>query len=96
MPEIRRDAVRVLRAAAADTGILARAARALPSFTHPALVAWAREDRVMPPEHARRLAGLLPDGQLAEVDDSYTLIPLDQPAKLAQLIREFTQASGTA
>jgi hypothetical protein len=39
---------------------------------------------------------LLPQGQPAEVDDSYTLIPLDQPARLAQLIREFTHASGTA
>ena len=29
-------------------------------------------------------------GQLVEVEDSYTLIPLDQPARLAQIIREFT------
>jgi pimeloyl-ACP methyl ester carboxylesterase len=47
----------------------------------------------MPPEHGRRLAKLLPQGKLAEVDDSYTLIPLDQPARLAQVIREFTGAS---
>jgi pimeloyl-ACP methyl ester carboxylesterase len=52
-------------------------------------------DRVMPPEHGRRLAGLLPQGQLAEIEDSYTLIPLDQPARLAQVIRNFTRASGT-
>jgi hypothetical protein len=31
----------------------------------------------------------LPQGRLAEVADSYTLIPLDQPARLAQLIRDF-------
>ncbi len=43
----------------------------------------------MPPEHGRRLAGLLPQGRLTEVDDSYPLIPLVQPAGLAQLIREF-------
>ena len=48
----------------------------------------------MPPEHGRRLAELLPHGQLVQVDDSYTLIPLDQPARLAQVIREFTHASG--
>jgi pimeloyl-ACP methyl ester carboxylesterase len=41
------------------------------------------------PEHGRCLAKLLPQGQLAEVDDSYTLIPLDQPARLGQLIRDF-------
>jgi hypothetical protein len=38
---------------------------------------------------ARRLAGLLPAGRLAEVAGGYTLIPLDQPAKLARLIRGF-------
>ena len=50
----------------------------------------------MPPEHGRRLAELLPHGRLVEIDDSYTLIPLDQPAPLAQVIREFTHATGTA
>ena len=94
-PEIRRDAVRMLRAAAADTHLLLDAADRLPGFDRPALVVWARGDRVMPPEHGRRLAGLLPQGQLAEIDDSYTLIPLDQPARLAQIIREFTHTPGT-
>jgi pimeloyl-ACP methyl ester carboxylesterase len=93
-PEIRRDAVRMLRAATADTHLLLEAAERLPGYGHPALVVWASRDRVMPPEHGRRLAELLPHGQLAEVEDSYTLIPLDQPARLAQIIREFTCASG--
>jgi pimeloyl-ACP methyl ester carboxylesterase len=56
-------------------------------------VVWASKDRVMPPEHGRRLADLLPQGRLVEVADSYTLIPLDQPARLAQVIREFTNTS---
>ena len=86
-PEIRRDTVRTLRAAAADTRFLLAAAERLPDFRRPALVAWASEDRVMPPEHGRRLAALLPQGQLTEIDDSYTLVPLDQPARLAQVIR---------
>jgi pimeloyl-ACP methyl ester carboxylesterase len=90
---IRRDTVKVLRAAAADSGVMLAAAERLPGFGQPVLVVWARGDRVMPPEHGRRLAKQLPQGQLAEVDDSYTLIPLDQPARLAQLIREFTLAS---
>jgi hypothetical protein len=34
------------------------------------------------------LAGLLPRGQLTEIGDSYTLIPLDQPARLARAIRD--------
>ncbi|OXM59946.1 alpha/beta fold hydrolase [Amycolatopsis vastitatis] len=87
---IRRDTVRVLRAAAASPGILLEAAERLPGFDRPALVVWATEDRVMPPEHGERLAALLPKGKLVEVADSYTLLPLDQPAELARLIREFT------
>ncbi len=94
-PEIRRDTVRTLRAAAADTHLLIDAAECLPRFQHPALIVWASGDRVMPPEHGPRLAELLPHGQLAQIDDSYTLIPLDQPTMLAQAIREFTKASGT-
>ena len=43
----------------------------------------------MPPEHGRRLAELLPQGRLVEIDDSYTLIPLDQPARLAAELRRF-------
>ncbi len=87
---IRRDTVRVLRAAAATPGILLEAAERLPAFDRPALVVWATEDRVMPPDHGRRLATLLPKGKLVEVADSYTLLPLDQPAEFARLIREFT------
>ncbi|MFF1597844.1 alpha/beta fold hydrolase [Streptomyces mirabilis] len=92
-PEIRRDAVRTLRAAAAGTGLLLAAAERLPRFDRPALVVWARGDRVMPPEHGRRLAALLPRGLLVEIDDSYTLVPLDRPTELARAIREFTRSS---
>jgi pimeloyl-ACP methyl ester carboxylesterase len=95
-PEIRRDTVRMLRAVFADTGVLLEAAQALPNFDRPVLVVWAGEDRVMPPEHGRRLAALLPQGRLVEVEDSYTLIPLDQPARLAQVIHEFAAARASA
>jgi len=91
-PEIRRDAVRMLRAAMSDTHLMLKAAEDLPGFNRPALVVWATGDRVMPLEHGRRLAELL-QAQLVEVADSYTLIPLDQPARLAQAVREFTRAS---
>jgi pimeloyl-ACP methyl ester carboxylesterase len=88
--EIRRDTVRVLRAAAADKHVMLEAAECLPTYDRPALVVWASQDRVMPPDHGRRLAELLPQGRLVEVPDTYTLIPLDQPAQLAQIIRDFT------
>jgi pimeloyl-ACP methyl ester carboxylesterase len=87
---IRRDAVRMLRAAGADPGFLLEPAGRLPAFDRPVLVVWASEDRVMPLEHGKRLAALLPQGKLVEVADSYTLLPLDQPAEFARLIRDFT------
>jgi hypothetical protein len=52
-PEIRRDTVRVLRAVAADTHLLFKAAECLPSLTHAALVIRASRDRARPPEHLK-------------------------------------------
>ncbi|MGI8418671.1 MAG: alpha/beta fold hydrolase [Nakamurella sp.] len=92
-PEIRRDTVRMLRAAMADRSLLLAAAERLSSFDRPTLVVWATEDKVMPPDHGRRLAALLPQARFVEVDDSYTLIPLDRPAVLASVIGEFTRAA---
>jgi pimeloyl-ACP methyl ester carboxylesterase len=89
--DIRRDTVRVLRAVSANRKLLLEAAERLPAYDRPALVVWAAGDRVMPPDHGRRLAELLPQGRLVEIDDTYTLIPLDQPTRLAQAIRSFTR-----
>jgi pimeloyl-ACP methyl ester carboxylesterase len=66
------------------------------SFDRPVLVAWASEDRVMPPEHGRRLAGLFPDARLVEIADSYTLVPEDQPEVLAGHLRDFTTGRGAS
>jgi pimeloyl-ACP methyl ester carboxylesterase len=89
--QIRRDTVRMLRAI--DGRAVAEATAATPSFHRPALVVWAAEDRVMPPEHGRRLAELLPDARLVEVADSYTLVPLDQPVSLAGAVRDFVMTT---
>ena len=86
--EIRRDLRKYVRSAAQGRRELLAAAEALRFFDRPALVAWASEDRLMPIEHGRRLAALLPQGRLVEIADSYTLIPEDQPAKLTTHIRE--------
>jgi pimeloyl-ACP methyl ester carboxylesterase len=68
---------------------LLEAAEALPSFDRPALVVWAVQDRMMPREHGRRLAELLPQGRLLEIDDSCTLIAEDQPEQLSAALRAF-------
>jgi pimeloyl-ACP methyl ester carboxylesterase len=87
--QIRRDLLKYLRHY--DKRDLLAAAERLRSFDRPALVIWAAEDRVMPPEHGRRLAELLPHGRLIEIADSYTLIPEDQPGELARAIRRFVR-----
>jgi pimeloyl-ACP methyl ester carboxylesterase len=86
---IRRDLAKFIRTF--DGAAIERVPERLRSFDRPALVVWAKEDRVMPPEHGRRLAELLPQGRLVEVEDSYTLIPVDQPAVLARAIRDFVR-----
>jgi pimeloyl-ACP methyl ester carboxylesterase len=63
----------------------------LRAFDRPALVVWAVEDRVMPPEHGRRLAEILPQGRLVEIPDIYTLIPEDRPGELAGAIHGFVR-----
>ncbi|WP_327113217.1 alpha/beta hydrolase [Streptomyces sp. NBC_01341] len=72
---------------------LVRWADALRTFDRPALVVWASEDRVMPPAHGRRLAEMLPRGELVEIADSFTLIPEDQPQRLSEAIRAFVPLS---
>jgi len=88
--QIRRDLLKYLHNY--DKRDLFAAADCLRSFDRPALVVWAAEDRVMPPAHGRRLAALLPRARLVEIPDSYTLIPEDQPIRLAALIREFVSS----
>jgi pimeloyl-ACP methyl ester carboxylesterase len=90
---IRRDAVRVLRGMGANRRLLVDVAERFGDVAQPALIVWAGEDRVMPPEHGRRLAALLPAARLVEIADTYTLIPLDQPVALAEAIERFVGAS---
>jgi len=74
-----------------DRRVLLEAADRLRGFDRPALVAWAADDKLMPVEHGRRLAALLPQGRFVLVPDSRTLIPLDQPRALAGLVRELVR-----
>lgn len=78
--------------ASADAAALLDGTQRLRGFDRPSLVVWAREDRVMPPAHGARLAALLPQATLAEVDDSYTLMPLDRPDELVRLLRDFVRS----
>ncbi|MGW1026476.1 alpha/beta fold hydrolase [Streptomyces sp. NPDC002577] len=74
---------------------MSEAAEGLRSYDRPALVVWGRQDRMMPPEHGRRLAQLLPQGRLVELGECRTLIPLDRPDGLADAIRTFVRRTAT-
>lgn len=59
------------------------------SFRGPVLIVWAREDKPMPPAHAERVAEHFESSKLVWVDDSQTLVPIDQPGILTEHIRKF-------
>jgi pimeloyl-ACP methyl ester carboxylesterase len=67
------------------------AAERLRDFNRPALLAWAREDKFFKVKLAERLLERLPNGRLELIDDSYTFVPIDQPERLAELLREFVR-----
>lgn len=85
---VRRDVLAYCRTTF-DKAALIEATERLRDFTGPALVIWAPETNVMRREHGQGLTDLLPKGTLAEVDDAYVLIMLDQPERTADLISEF-------
>ncbi|WP_457031776.1 alpha/beta fold hydrolase [Kitasatospora sp. P5_F3] len=90
-PAIRRDLRKYVLSTPPRPDLLAWT-EALRTFDRPTLIAWATEDRVMPLAHAHRLAELLPQAELVEIPDSYTLIPEDQPTALIAHLRDFLSA----
>jgi pimeloyl-ACP methyl ester carboxylesterase len=67
-----------------DRAALVRDTEALARFAGEVLVLWSPDNRVMPPEHGRRLAGLFPAGRLVEIPGARVLSMLDEPAAVAR------------
>jgi pimeloyl-ACP methyl ester carboxylesterase len=86
-PAILRDARRYIRSTREGRRRLVAATRELGRFGGPVTVVWAAEDRVMPRSEGEKLAAGFPRSRLVIVDDSYVLVPLDQPERLAEVIR---------
>jgi pimeloyl-ACP methyl ester carboxylesterase len=82
---VRRD-LRRLTAALGDDDFMNEIAAELATFTKPALLAWAADDKFFPAEHARRLAAILPDARLELIAGSRTWVMRDQPRQTARLI----------
>ncbi len=88
-PEIRRDLAKYAGEAWRGRRAMREASAGLAGFKRPVLVVWDREGKMMPNAEGRRLADSFPDSRLVELDDCFTLIPLDQPRPLAGAIRDF-------
>lgn len=88
-PEIRRDLRRYVGDVRRGKGDIRAATPALRKFDRPVLVVWDGEGKMMPNEEGRRLAESFPNSRLVELPDCFTLIPIDQPQRLAAEIRRF-------
>jgi pimeloyl-ACP methyl ester carboxylesterase len=55
----------------------------------PILLAWAPGDRFFPISYAERLAGEAGNARIVRIPDSKTLVPIDQPQRLADEIAAF-------
>nr|WP_308403919.1 alpha/beta hydrolase [Streptomyces sudanensis] len=91
--DVRRDFAKFATSAPGRKTLLDWSGR-LRSFDGPVLVVWATEDPLMPREHGPRLAELYPEGRLVEIGDSSTLVPEDQPERLAEAITDFLTRTG--
>ncbi|MFL5896788.1 MAG: alpha/beta fold hydrolase [Thermoleophilaceae bacterium] len=87
---VRRDITAFLKAA--NKKQLIAAGEQLPNLDKPVLLAWGEDDKAFKLKYAERLHADLPDSKLVRIPDSYTFVSLDQPERLAELIKEFVPA----
>ena len=86
-----RSDLRRLTAALGNDAFMNQIATELVTFSRPALLAWAADDKFFPAEHARRLAAILPDARVELIPGSRTWVMRDQPERTAQLIGELAR-----
>jgi pimeloyl-ACP methyl ester carboxylesterase len=67
------------------------AAKRFRDFERPVLIAWSRDDRFFPADHAERLARDFPNARLEWVEGARTFSAEDQPERLAELIADFVR-----
>ncbi|WP_280220242.1 alpha/beta fold hydrolase [Nocardia neocaledoniensis] len=87
-PALRADLLAYFRSGFERADLIANT-EALRRFPGEALILWSSAGKVMPREHGRRLAALMPRARLVEIDDAYVLSMLDQPAAVADAMTDF-------
>jgi pimeloyl-ACP methyl ester carboxylesterase len=83
-PAIRKDAVAFLRAA--EPKDLLDVSTRLDRFTGPVTIMWGTADRAFTTKLGRRLQHAFRDARFVEVPNARTLVPLDDPGRLADAI----------
>ena len=91
---VRRDFQKFLRASTPK--LTQAAARLLPNFDRPVLIAWSTDDIFFSKKSARRLADTFPDARLEWIADSRLFSPEDQPQAIARLVDEFVKERAAA
>jgi pimeloyl-ACP methyl ester carboxylesterase len=86
---IRADVVATLKAI--DKRDTLEAARRLSQRPLPVLLAWAPDDLAFPLRLAERLGEMIPGSRLERIPDSRAFVPIDQPARLAELVDGFVR-----
>ena len=93
--DVRRETHRLI-AALGDDAFMSQIAAELADFTKPVLLAWAADDKFFPLEHARRLAGILPNARVEQIEGSRTWVMRDQPQRTAELIGRFARRTAVS
>ena len=93
-PDVRRDAIKVLKGMSPEVTLAA--AERFGEFMKPVLVAWGMDDKFFSADDGRRLATLFPNGRFEEIRPSRTFVSEDQPERLGALIKEFVREPVTA
>ena len=81
---VRRDAAKVFAGLAPHHTL--GALEGLRRFDKPVTLAWAREDRFFPFEHAERLAVVFPRAEVVPIEGALTFVSEDAPAALAAVL----------
>ena len=89
--EVRRDLTGFLQAVSNRDTL--EAARTFPSFQHPVLIVWGKNDIFFSSSIAKRLQQAFPDATLEFISQSRAFVPADQPSFLSQRIAEFVHES---
>ncbi len=84
---IRRDAGKLLRGISKRYTI--EAAERLKTFDKPALLVWAKGEKLFPEAHAHALAKIIPNSKVILIDGARTFVSEDKPKELADAIRDF-------